>query len=78
MHQLNENMFIIRHFNKRNQKYTQKDLSEILNIPQTRISRIENGDIPKLYDVIKYADFFNIKIDDLIFKKYNRNTKNFE
>ena len=70
MNILNENMLNIRHFNKHYNHYTQKDISEILNIPQTQISRIENGNVPRLYDVVKYAHFFNVSIDDLIFKKY--------
>ena len=71
MNNLSRNITKIRIFNTHRKHYTQKNISEILKIPQTQISRIENGSHPKLDEIIKYSTFFNVSIDDLIFKEYD-------
>lgn len=78
MKQLKENMILLRYFNKYEKRFTQKAIAEILTIPQTQISRIEN-DItePRLSEVIKYANFFQVSIDDLVYKKYDGTNKIF-
>lgn len=75
---IQKNMYWLRYYNKQNKFFSQKEISQLLKIPQTQISRIENGAEPRLYDVIAYAIFFKISTDDLIFKKYNIETKEFE
>ena len=78
MNQLRENMMLLRYYNKYEKHFTQKDIAEILTIPQTQISRIENDiTTPRLNEVIKYANFFQISLDDLVYKKYDRTSKTF-
>lgn len=75
--QISKNLELIRYYNKYDKYYSQTELSKILRISQTQISRIESGNFPKLTDIISYAVFFKVSIDDLVFKKYDRNTKKF-
>ncbi len=77
MTNINRNMMMLRYHNTQEKYYSQKDIAEILNIPQTQISRIENGHQPRLNEVIGYATLFNVKIDDLIFKEYDITEKRF-
>ena len=77
MTNLNRNMMMLRYHNTHRKYYTQKDIAEKLNIPQTQISRIENGTQPRLNDVIAYAVFFNVSMDELVFKEYNINDNKF-
>lgn len=77
MNNLNHNMRRIRYFNTHNKYYSQKDIAEILQIPQTQISRIENGHQPRLNEVLAYSSFFKVSLEDLIFKNYNTEDKKF-
>lgn len=46
---------------------TQKDLAEALKIPQSTISKYENGQLEADYEnLIKIAEFFNVSIDYLL------------
>ena len=79
MQQIGKNLYFLRISNKTNKFYSQKDISELFHIPQTHISRFENGkEIVRLLDIISYSIFFDVSTDDIIFKKYNSYTKEFE
>lgn len=50
---------------------SQKELASILHINQTKISRIENGHvIPDAIDLVSYAVYFGVSIDDICFGIY--------
>lgn len=79
MLQIAKNLMYLRYFNKYEKFYSQKEISIISRIPQTHISRIENNkETPRLTDIIFYSYFFKVTTDDIIFKKYNPETKEFE
>jgi len=49
---------------------TQHKVGVILDIPQSKISDIERGKRRiKLDEAMKVATYFNVKVDDLIFKQ---------
>ena len=76
---INKNLYFLRISNKKNKSFNQKDISEVSRIPQTHISRIENGrEFARLNDVIFYSRFFDVSIDDIVYKEYNPKTKEFE
>ena len=79
MTHIEKNLSLLRRSNKRNQTFTQKDISELSLIPQTHISRLENGkESARLVDVMFYSRYFDVSIDDIVYKEYNPKTKKFE
>lgn len=79
MTHIEKNLSLLRRSNKRNQIFTQKDISKLSGISQTHISRLENGkETARLYDIIFYSHFFYVSADDILFKRYNEWTKQFE
>lgn len=78
MKNIEDNLFYLRLFNKREKPFSQKDISEISGIPQTHISRVEkHKELPRLIDIIFYSKFFGVSADDIIFKIYNPETRQF-
>lgn len=79
MRQIEENLLLLRFYNKKFKWFSQKDISKLSRIPQTHISRLENGiDLARLEDIMFYSIFFEVSTDDILFKKYNIETKKFE
>ena len=73
-----KNLRLLRHFNKMNKFFSQKDISEISKIPQTHISRFEAvQESVRIYDLMFYSKFFDVSADDILFKDYNPETKKF-
>lgn len=73
-----KNLRLLRHFNKMNKFFSQKDISEISKIPQTHISRIESlQENVRIYDLMFYSKFFDVSADDILFKEYHPETKKF-
>lgn len=57
---------ILRNLRKANH-YTQKQLSQLLNLGQTTIANYENGSrVPDIYKLEQIADLFNVSLDSLI------------
>ena len=79
MSHIEENLKLLRRFNKYKSVFSQKDISKMSGISQTHISRLENNiEHATLTDIIFYSKFFKVSTDDIIFKKYNQKTKKFK
>ena len=48
-------------------QYTQDDIAEKLNVSRQSIAKWESGEsTPDIYNCIKLAELFNVKLDDLV------------
>ena len=72
--QISTNLLHLRIFSNPRLYYSacsQAELGRRLHIPQTRIYRLENGyGSMRVYDIIAYAVYFGVSVDDICFGKY--------
>ena len=69
MNYFSENLECLR----KQKNLTQLDLAKKLNKDYTTIGKWEKGErTPKLNDVIKIAEYFNLSLDNLVTKSFNK------
>ena len=50
-----------------NNKFTQQDIANVLGVLPTTFQKFEHGTArPKLENIVKLADFFNVSVDYLL------------
>lgn len=52
---------------------SQAEMAKVVGVSQSKICRLENEEyIPSIYEVARYAVYFGVTIDEIVFGKYER------